>query len=104
MKLLYKATYFAKDENGDELFSKERYFSDRKKAFDYLFNVTSEVFPKTLADYLYPDLVALYTHVTAYGEQDGEYKYIKSAIYSYSAFEDGHRVYQCNEPKLTYIP
>lgn len=101
---LYKATYFGKNKEGEELFSIVKYFSDRRKAFDYLFKITSEYFPKTLGDYLYPDRVDLYTHVIAYGENDGEYKYIKSAIYSYSVFKDGHRETQCNEQNLTYIP
>lgn len=102
---LYKTTYFGKNKEGETQFSESKYFSNRKTAFEHLFKTTSERFDETLRHYLHPDRIDLYTHVIFYEENDNnEYKYIKSAIYSYSVFENGVRTTECNEPRLTYIP
>jgi hypothetical protein len=102
---LYKTTYFGKNKEGETQFNETKYFSNRERAFEHLFKTTNERFNETLRHYLRPDRINIYTHVIAYEEMDNnEYKYIKSAIYSYSVFEDGHRITQCNEQKLTYIP
>lgn len=80
---LYVVTYFGLNANGEELFCKGREFSDKDKALACLQTYTNE-FRETLNEYMYPERVNLYTRLKVSREENGEFKYIGSAIYSYS--------------------
>lgn len=105
MATLYKCTYFAKNLDGDELFSRSELFSDRQMAIDWL-RETTDNFDITLSMYDYPDRVNLYTHILRYEDMGGRYRKVASAIYSYS--ESGEyngescRTTACNENKPVF--
>lgn len=103
---MYKARYFALDANGDEVFAKDRYFSSKMKALDWLRMITSEEMQKDADSRINARLYGCcdyYTQLTRYYESEGVFAYAESAVYSYIVRDEPFKCFEGTKPLLTSL-
>ena len=88
MNMLYRTLFLALNRQGDEVVRKARFFSDPQKCKDYLIQATENGFNDTLNEFLHPDNINIYLHLTIFQEIDEEFKHLESGIISSSCYDD----------------